>query len=256
MGIDLDALRKSGLLAKLAAGRQEEEYLRFVQGTGFDYSKDLDRVLLSHSKQDVYYVLQGRFQWARLQEYAGRQGGKCDGAICRLPASSPGRSISFQRLGARTMAMATSADDSAVLRLLERSRQEAAMSVPTQPVWMSVPRSILKGDDVLPAGTGMFASALAESERVLLAVGPRGNRFEAILEARCHSREQANAVKRELETATTMLNRALAREKKSPDPKDLSGVLSRGEFRTEENRVFGVWPLEKVFLEQLAGSAP
>lgn len=256
-GIDVEALRKSGWLAKLGGtGGQEQDYLRFVQATGFDYKRDLDRVLLSYSNNDVYYVLQGSFQWARIQDYARRQAGKCDGAVCRMPASSPGRTISFQRLGPRTLAMATSTDDSAVLRLRERSRHEPPISVPPRPVWLSIPRSILKSDALLPAGSRTFASALTDSERVMLTAGPREHRFELTLEARCQSAEQANATKRELEAATTLLKRAIAREKQTPNPKGLSGILTRGEFRTEENLLFGAWPVELVFLEQLAGSAP
>jgi hypothetical protein len=43
----------------------------------------------------------------------------------------------------------------------------------------------------------------------------------------------------------------IARERQTPNPSDLSGVLTSGVFRQEGTRVHGSWPLGPAFLENL-----
>ena len=45
----------------------------------------------------------------------------------------------------------------------------------------------------------------------------------------------------------------IAREKKTPNPVDLSAVFSSGVFRREHRRVIGRWPVERAFLESILG---
>src|SRR5262249_33430855 len=117
-----------------------------------------------------------------------------------------------------------------------------------------VPAAVLKDESYLPAGTRMFGAALAEADRVTLAFGLKDDRIEASLEARCKNDERARQAMRELQASTTLLNRMIAREKQTPNPRDLSGVLTKGEFRTEGPKVIGTWPIERVFLESLGGA--
>jgi hypothetical protein len=54
-----------------------------------------------------------------------------------------------------------------------------------------------------------------------------------------------------LTTTTDLLKKMLEREKMTPNPRDLSGVLVAGTFKSEDKRVVGGWPVERGFLETL-----
>src|SRR5271170_7386164 len=75
--IDVDALRRGGILNLVAGSKAAEEpdYRKFVEQTGFDYRTDLDAVAAAFFHNDVYFALRGRFQWKKLADYAGLQGG-------------------------------------------------------------------------------------------------------------------------------------------------------------------------------------
>src|SRR5580704_8509955 len=82
LGADFASVRRAGLLSdpKLPL---EPEYRQFLDGTGFDYRKDLDSVLASFSKSGNFYIARGRFNWPRLRDYAAHQGGSCYQDLCR-----------------------------------------------------------------------------------------------------------------------------------------------------------------------------
>jgi hypothetical protein len=52
-----------------------------------------------------------------------------------------------------------------------------------------------------------------------------------------------------------MLREMIAREHQTPNPGDLSGVLTSGTFNHLGTRVLGSWPLEKGFVEGLLGGS-
>ena len=72
--IDVAALRRAGLLAD-SKTPLEPEYRQFLEGTGFDYRRDLDSVLASFSKGGNFFIARGHLNWTKLREYAARQGG-------------------------------------------------------------------------------------------------------------------------------------------------------------------------------------
>jgi hypothetical protein len=83
-GLDLEALRgQAWLLALLdqASGEVQEEgdYQAFVEATGFDYQRDLDRVWLARlpagERAETAGVAQGRFQQERILGYVQGQAG-------------------------------------------------------------------------------------------------------------------------------------------------------------------------------------
>jgi hypothetical protein len=47
----------------------------------------------------------------------------------------------------------------------------------------------------------------------------------------------------------------LARENKQASPRDLSGILVHGNFRRENSRVIGTWPMPREFVEALASGS-
>jgi hypothetical protein len=77
----------------------------------------------------------------------------------------------------------------------------------------------------------------------------------AKLSVRCRTDQDAAALASELNRTTELLREVIAREHHTPNPADLSGVLSSGAFLSEDRRVRGSWRIEQAFLDNLlAGS--
>ena len=80
--LDLQQLRNSPFLAQaLSWARRpapDSDYEQFMQATGFDYERDLDRVALSINRQSqnptVFAVAEGHFNRKKIEEYASRFG--------------------------------------------------------------------------------------------------------------------------------------------------------------------------------------
>ncbi len=80
--LDLEQFRGTPFLAQLlqwAPQRPaEEEYKQFVQASGFDYERDLERVAISLSKKvdgdSVFGIADGRFDRNKMEAYAARNG--------------------------------------------------------------------------------------------------------------------------------------------------------------------------------------
>ena len=126
--IDVDAIRRSGVLNILAGSKaaEEIEYKQFVDATEFDYRRDLDAVAAAFKDNETFFVLRGRFQWKRLTEYARAQGGRCDRGYCVVAGSRPNRRISFRALKPDVLAMAVSADETAANQIAAKASENWA----------------------------------------------------------------------------------------------------------------------------------
>jgi hypothetical protein len=151
------------------------------------------------------------------------------------------------------MMLAVSMENKAVKRMLARPRRSSSEPIPDQPVWVSIPPSVLQKPETFPAGTQLFAKALQNSDTVTLSVGPNGQSFRAMLTVTCRSAEEAVLLEAQFEKVTEVLRKLIAANQQQPNPKDLSGVLTSGAFRREDRRVLGNWPIEKAFLENMVG---
>ena len=254
--VDFDTLRRGGVLKLLGSSKTAEEpdYQAFVRATGFDYQKDLDRAAVSFSSEGEYFVVKGRFDWQKLRAYAVAQGGSCEERVCRMQGSTPARRISFFPLQPNLMALAVSTDGSAALRLAEmQAGSVQPLDLPRDPVWLSIPAESLKTPGQLPPGASFFTAALASADRILLSLGPEGERLEARLLVTCRTSADAAALAGQLQHATALVREMIAREKQKPNDKDLSGVLTAGVFEQSGRRVLGRWPVPAAFLESLAG---
>jgi hypothetical protein len=248
---DLIALRRAGILGLLASnpGAEEPEYLSFVRATGFDYQKDLDKVTAAFTADATYLIVQGRFDWARLENFAQSSGGGCYERLCHLPGSTPERRISFLPLRPNIMALAVSTDDLAAARL--RDVKASVMApIPKDPVWISIPASALKRTASLVPAMRLFAATVAGADRVTLTLGPKdGGDYAARLEALCGSAQTAQTVAGQLTKVTLALKNA---EGGKPQ-EDLAGVLVSGTFQQSKDKVFGYWPIRKGLFQNLAG---
>jgi hypothetical protein len=255
--LDFDALRKAGMLNLLDRSKvpEEPEYKSFVAESGFDYREDLDSALVSFRPDGVFMLLRGRFNWKALSGYVQAQGGTCLNAFCRTIGSTPDRHISFFPLRPGVMGLAVSKDDWAATNLTVKRPKLDTAAIPKQPVWLWVPSGRLADVDNLPAGTRQFAKAMQGAEKIVLSVGPRGDGYEAVLDVTTRSVPDASTLVSHLEGITSFLKKMIAEEKRSPNPQDLSGVLTAGVFERQDRRVVGRWPLERAFLEALASGS-
>ena len=73
------------------------------------------------------------------------------------------------------------------------------------------------------------------------------------MEAQCRTPQDAAALNNQLQGLTALLKGVLERQKKPADGKDLTGVLTAGQFHQTDRTVYGEWTLQKSFLDNLAG---
>ncbi|MBI1788986.1 MAG: hypothetical protein HYR60_15755 [Acidobacteria bacterium] len=255
LSVDFEALRRSGILALLAAAKvdQEPEYKTFVAKTAFDYSRDLDRALLAFHSSGVYFLLHGRFDWLKLEAYAREQGGSCVNSLCRMPGSSPDRRISFFLLRRDLMALAVSADDWAASKMSEPSAAPPPIFPPSEPVWLFLPQAALRKADSFPTGTQLFVKAMEDAESLTLSLGTSGPAIEARLDVLCPTAREAALLATTLERITKLLRDLIAREKTQPKPGDFAQLLMSGVFQQQDRHVSGKWPVDRALIESLAG---
>jgi hypothetical protein len=255
LSIDFASLRRSGILDLLSGPvvEEEPEYKAFVEKTAFDYRRDLDHAFVSFHPSGTYFLVQGRFDWKRLEAYAREQGGGCFNSLCRMPASTPPRKISFFPLKSNLLAMSVSADDFAATRMNEPPKTARNLAVLKQPVWLSLPAAALKKSGEFPTGTQLFAKAMEDAESATISLAPQGKAIEAQLVVVCHSAQEASVLAAQLQRVTEVLRQMIEKEKQKPTSADLAGILTAGVFHQEDARVLGRWPIERAFLDNLAG---
>ena len=252
--VDVTALRSSGILDRLAKSTvaEEPEYKTFVQQTGFDYKRDLDRVMANSAESTHYFLLDGRFDWDKLKSYASSQGGSCDGDFCSVKGSTPGRIVSFYPVSKNLMALASSINEKAAREISRRTPTKPAFDPPSKPLWLHIPASVLHRQTDLPAGTRLFTRALEPAERILFSLGSQGEKFELMMDVKCRTTEDAVVMKNQFEQLTKILQTFIAREKQKPSASDLSGVLTSGTFQRQSEHVIGLWPIEPAFIDSLS----
>ncbi|MBI3208531.1 MAG: hypothetical protein HYZ37_06475 [Candidatus Solibacter usitatus] len=251
VAIDFRALRTAHLLAELPGQTEESDYKSFVRETAFDYKKDLDHLIFAASGVETHAWLIGRFDWRRIQLYIQKQGGKCLRGVCSMDSQTPGRMISVTRYRSGTLAFTSAPGSDAMRKMMQKPSVLPPPPPPSKPLWIYLPHGQLTRANTFSGSMRFFAAALSDAERAFLSVGPKDGRFEAVLEAVCPNESVSRQATRELQAATVLVTRLLAREKQTPDPSNLSGVLARGTFVQDGNKLVGTWPIEKAFLDSL-----
>lgn len=254
--IDVDVLRASGVLEKLVGSTvaEDPEYRTFIQQTGFDYKRDLNRVMMNSAGGIHYFLLEGRFDWPKLESFAKSQGGTCKPGECHLKGSTPDRVISWRRMRKNRMALASARDEAGARAIERRAGAEAPFTIPAQPAWLHLPGEAIRSTAALPAGTRMFAKAMESGERAVFALGPEGDQFQLSIDVACRTPEDAAILKAQLESLTKLLTSLIQRETKKPSPNDLSGILTSGTFERSERHVLGRWPVRRAFIDSLGGN--
>jgi hypothetical protein len=248
MSIDVTTLRAAGLLEE-SKTPLEPEYKQFLDGTGFDYKRDLDSVVASFSGSGNFFIARGRFNWAKLRAYAASQGGSCYKDLCRIQGSRPERHISFLPLRDDALALAVSTNDLAATQLTKTGQPITAV-IPAAPVWISVPGSALRRQNALPPEMHFMLSALTSADRIVITVGPAGTGIEAHMDATCRTPEDARILASQLRSTTALLKETFARDKKVADD-EFAALLTAGSFDQTDRRVTGRWPVRKSLLDSL-----
>jgi hypothetical protein len=248
--IDVDAIRRSGVLNLIAGSKaaEEIEYKQFVDATLFDYRQDLDAVAAAFKDNQVFFALRGRFHWQNLMDYARHQGGSCRNGFCVTTGSRPNRRISFYALRPNIMAMAISSDDFAAYQVSTK-HPASPVTPPPQPVWAIVPIGALRRADDLPSGLKPYARALGNAEQLEFTLGPAGDRLELALDVTCRDTQTASELVVDLEGTTNEMRKMQDHQKS--DPADLASVLLAGNFRRDNRNVYGRWPVERAFMDAL-----
>ncbi len=108
--VDLKELRASAFLAQILAWAPrpaaDEEYTKFVQATGFDYERDLDRMAISFSgtpqNPKTVAIAEGRFDQKKMEAYSAQFGNLKTASgktIYAVTLSNPARTAYFTFLG-------------------------------------------------------------------------------------------------------------------------------------------------------------
>jgi hypothetical protein len=150
------------------------------------------------------------------------------------------------------MALAVAKDESAANRL-NGMEPRSEREIPGAPVWLSIPPSIVRSGQPLPAGSQMFMSSLERAQSVTLSLAPESGNFTVRLDVRCSNDSDAAVVAAELTKTTNLLRSMIAHEGKQPNPADLSGFLTSGTFRSEGARVHGYWTIQRALIDTLLG---
>jgi hypothetical protein len=204
----------------------------------------------------TYFAVRGRFHWSHLREFAAHQGGSCHNEFCVVAGSQANRRISFYPLRRDVLAMAVAPDDFAAYQVTAQSAKLALVR-PKEPVWALIPSTALQKMDTLPAVAKAYVPALQGAEQIVFSLGSDANKqLQLGVHVSCKDPSAAATLLTQFENTTKALRDTLARDKKTPDPAELSGVLVAGNFHRDQSQVYGAWPIPRQFVDSLtAGSA-
>jgi hypothetical protein len=242
--LDLSELRSSPFLQQLLSWTPkvapDSDYAQFVQATGFDYERDLDRVALAFHRQaqspSVFAVAEGRFDRKKIEAYAGRFGSlkTADGkTLFAVPVNASERKVYFTFLRDNRVAWA---NDSSYFfqRPLNASPQgwtEHLSRVAGTPIFAvlqqdSVPASALA---MAPGGfrSPQLATLLEQLQWISISGKPDGNLLRVVAEGESLTETTTHQLKDLLSGLVVMAEVGLndAKTRKQLDPELRQGYL-------------------------------
>ena len=252
---DLGALRKVGLLHLLTGANpiQEKDYREFVRQTQFDYARDLDAIAGASDGEQLFFLIRGRFDWDKFKQYVVARGGTCRSQSCAVPTSKSGYWANLVRLQPGVAGLAISAH-SAAADTLRREAPPTDEGAPSNPVWVSVSKTLLTKPESLPLAMRALAISLQAADSVILSLGPavdKRSAFAIDLDASFSVEPSAETARAQLDIQTRMLKLGLQRAHREPDPADLTGLLTAGTFQRVRKQVIGSWPVRRELLKTL-----
>ena len=266
--LDVGRLRQAAALAPLLRARvdPDPDYSAFVKQTGFDYQRDLDAAAICYLPDRVYLLARGRFDPPRLRQYALAQGGRCAGTRldqpCSMPASQPGRAISFLLLSPRVLALATAPEADAVKQLetapvpSAESLAKAATAIdPAALLWATAtPASLdqaVSGTADLSPNLALFSRSLAGAQRAFLVLKDQAPNLGLSLKVICTSEAQAADMRRLWQGLNDFIGGLMRGSRRRGSLSAWDKVFASAVIQQEQNTVRATWTLDPAALESL-----
>jgi hypothetical protein len=230
---DISALRDSPLVQRLTAmappATADGDYAAFVAATGFDYQRDLDRVVIAtrqnggqasqqngSSDQTVAFA-DGRFNREKIEQYALRSGKLTheDGhAVYLIPSTTPGKTVSIAFLTNDRIALADGGDLSAAFSpstvALDATMRDRLLRVAGAPLFAVVKTPTAGGGTQSSPVAGGFSASFQSLRWVSLAVRPDGGTLLLSAEGECDGPGQAQSVAAGLELLRGLVRNGLS----------------------------------------------
>jgi hypothetical protein len=261
---DMAVLREEPLVQRLASlappVNPGNEYAEFIGATGFEYQRDLDRVVLAARSvstsqpaasqapaPQTLVIADGRFDQKRIEAYALRSGKveqRNGHTVYTTPAATPGKITAFTFLAPGRVALADGGDISGVLGERSQAPVDAALHEQISRVAGAPLFLVAKPQAILPAAgraTGLSAP-LNGLLWVNLAARPDGDRVLLSAEGSCDSPEQAKQMAATLELLRGLLRGVLADPNArgglpAETAQAISQIFQAAQISTEASRV-------------------
>jgi hypothetical protein len=219
------ALRSAPLVQRLIALAQpasvDRDYADFMSATGFDYQRDLDRVVIASRADQPGQVLafaDGRFDRDKIARYALRSGRiehEPSHDVYVMPSATRGKNISLFFLSASRLGIADGGDFPWPSKAAPRdpAMRERLSRVAGTPLFAVANSSALSSS----ASTGFVPSAnltfLQSFRWISLAAQPDGEQVLISAEGDCTSDAQAQSIAATLDFLRKILGNSLANPK-------------------------------------------
>jgi hypothetical protein len=275
---DTAALRSSAFLNRLIAlipsPNEDPDYLEFVRSTGFDYTRDLDRVAIAiyptTPLPTVVILADGRFDQQKIASYALRTGKteQRDGhSLYVLPASTPGGEVTIRFITADRIELVshpqgntlatTDASDPAAAPMKERINRVAGSPLFAVVRMDAVPKDAVIGSFRIDAITGSMQGV----KWLTLSASPNQQNLNVALQGECESTLQATQLNLALGFLRTMARAYLSdkntRKQFTPQGADaLTKLVKQADISTTGNRLQLAVSLSPEILDGLAAPPP
>ncbi len=283
--VDVAALRKSPfvtrLRAQVPAPEQDSEYAEFVRATDFDYSRDLERVVITFrgeaSNLSTFAVAEGKFNRRKIEKYAAAQGHKeyQNGSdVYIVPTNARSKSVSFAFLpDANGVQRAALAEGSGLGSALQRGSDPPPPGTQAALMRERIQRGagaaffavVPTGDLTADLGShGVASPEVAEILRgvrwIIVTAQPEGDRLRIAIEGECDGMADALRLSTMLSGLKMLvgpwLNEARAHNELRPEQRAVvEAILERGEIRRDGKSVQWSFELGPEFLSALHSGA-
>ena len=275
---DLASLRNSAFLNRLVAlaptPSEDPEYAEFVRSTGFDYSRDLDRVAIAifpgSSIPTVVTFAEGRFDQQKIIAYALRTGkAEEQNGITKyvLPSSVSGGEITVQFMTVNRIKLISRPRGNSEVKVLEPSTAAAEMTerinrVAGSPVFGVIRMDAVPKDAKIGTfGVDTITNSLQGVSWLTVAAAPQGQSLRVVLEGECESSLAATKLNLGIESlrilARAYLSAPSTRKQFTPQGGDaLIQLVKQADISAESNRVQLAVSLTPEILDGLAAPPP
>jgi hypothetical protein len=284
--VDLSELREAPFFSMLYAWapkpQADADYAQFLQATGFDFERDLDRVtlaMLKHGPEASFFaVADGRFDRKKIAAYALQSGTRLhlDGReIFLIPLNGSPRKVSFTFLRNDRIALTDESDGSKILTGNQKGADVADWRtrfarLAGSPVFAVIRQDAGAGNALVeqaPSGlrSPQLSALLDQLQWITLAGKPDGNGLRVVAEGECTAdataRQLSDLLNGVLVLAQAGLNDSKTRKQLDPTVREAYLDLVKGADvsridRGETKAVRLVFDVTPKLLEAVRTAAP